>query len=169
MVAIPSFSEVKVGFSCEVHGTGIFCYFYDVTGKVDSTEANVNSVLFFRVNTANRCNVGRVTIHLHHSTRLVQVQGGAVISGKTTAAVWFVENFIARRFANISVREAFDISAFNLAVREMVANNIQKLDSQDKCNGCQNTFLGRSVRDVCPHCSKHFHRSCLSGFDHPCV
>ena len=67
----------------------------DVTMKKDLDGSIVNNVIFLRVYDARgRQSLGSITIHLHHATRKAQIQGSAIMAGKFTIPVWFVDNIL---------------------------------------------------------------------------
>ena len=78
-----------------------------------------------------------VTVHLHHSTRLVQVQGSAILNDGLVAASWFVKNLLMGLFLKLGNARCHDISAFNRAVLE---NNFRSSPvnpiSDPTCNSC---------------------------------
>ena len=118
LVVVPAFAHTFVGTTHQVGDISISCY--DVTGKIDDIGATVNAVVFFRfTKTTDKTSAGGVTIHLHHTARRLQIQGSTMVNNQTRASVWFVENFLLKRFKSESQKKSFDISRFNRAVNDL--------------------------------------------------
>ena len=167
LVVMPTFSSVSSITSTSNAGYTISCY--DITEKIDGSNASVNKVYFFRVSAKDKNISAKVTVHLHHTVRKVQVQGGALIENRIRAGVWFVENFLLKAFADISKDKAVDISKFNKAVKDMVANHTEKIRAQESCSLCDIPFRGRSMKQSCTLCNQKYHKGCYTDPDHPCV
>ena len=167
LVAIPSFSSISAEFSATVAGMNVSCF--DITGKKDGAEAIVNTVYFFRLGTGSKSSVAKVTIHLHHTQRKVQVQGGSLIDNRIRAGVWFVENFLLKTFSKVSQEKSMDIKKFNSAVREMVASHIGKIGAQQQCKACEIPFTGKSQRQTCNVCNLKYHKGCFTSTNHTCI
>ena len=166
LVAIPAFSDISVGSSFPVLSMTASCY--DITGKVDSSHANVNTVFFFRVSNDAKSSIAKVTVHLHHTARKVQVQGGSLVD-KKRAGIWFLQHFLLQSFFKIAKDKALDITKFNNAVKGIVTNHVEKVGRQDKCYTCDIPFTGRSLRQVCTVCKEKFHKTCLQSDQHLCL
>ena len=166
MVVIPAFSPIRVGSSMSSAGINIHCY--DMTGKYDGTEAHVNTVIFFKLASANKV-TNNVTVTLHHTARKLQIQGSSLIYCKTRANVWFLEKIILDMLNKISKEKMIDTSNFNIAVREMVTNHTEKLNSQLKCKLCDIPLSGRSQYEQCRSCSQYYHKKCVQSTGHPCM
>ena len=76
------------------------------------------------------------TITLHHTSRKLQIQGSSLVSQKTRANVWFLDNMILYMINKKFSEKLIDTSNFNIAVREMVNNHTEKLNTQLKCKLC---------------------------------
>ena len=165
LVVLPTFSKVSVGYTTTAANVDIHCN--DITGKVDSSKSNVNTVVFFKLNsTSSRTN--NVTITLHHTVRKVQVQGSSIMNNNIRANVWFLENVLLGFFTEMSAAKSLDISQLNTLVSNVVANHLQKRSSQLKCLACDIPFTGRSQYEQCPTCYHHFHSRCLLHTSHQC-
>ena len=57
--------------------------------------------------------IGTAAVHLHHSTRTLQIQGSHIMPDSSKAAVWFYNNFISIRFKELAKAKKFDISNVN--------------------------------------------------------
>ena len=105
-----------------------------------------------------------VTVHLHHTTRLVQVQGGAILSDGVVAAVWFVKNLLIQLFLRLSSARGHDISKFNQAVINNSFKNSGKTslpDQDQRCSHCDKSLSRKNAKPVkCFPCKSTFHTSC---------
>ena len=168
-VALPSLSDIKVGnrfeVPCDFGNVSVYCY--DITGEIDNSNANIKAVIFFRLSNIKKQGKGGVTVHLHHTKRKLQFQGGALMPDKTKAPVWFVKNVRNTRFSNLAMAKSLDISKFNKSIREMLSNIVKK--QQAPCGVCKNHFIGRSQPELCLQCNRSFHKKCLMSDDHICV
>ena len=165
LVVLPAFSSLFIGYNSTAANVKIHCY--DLTGKVDGSNANVNTVIFFKLNPENSSRSNNVTITLHHTVRKVQLQGSSMVNNGTRANVWFLENILLRMFSIVSVSKAVDISKFNALVRDVVVNHEKKPNSQQKCKGCEIPFNGRSQYDHCVVCNSYYHKRCLTTHQCP--
>ena len=166
-VVIPGLKDLIIGSCVVVAGVTVACT--DIVGKVDAVGSNVNTVLHFRLQEVKeKAHMGSVVVHLHHSTRLVQVQGG-VLPDKSSIPVWFVEHFLIHRLSKLAASQSQEISAFNQAVRNMLAKSTTSDENQRICGGCKLTFDRRSVPEFCTSCAKHFHKhKCFTSQVHQC-
>ena len=165
-MVLPAFSSLHPGFTKKKLDVTILVN--DITGKVDGTSSNVNTVFFFKLNSDNGKS-NNVTITLHHTVRKVQVQGSSIISNNMRANVWFLENILSEMFRDASASKSVDISCFNGLVRNFVSNHAEKLHSQQKCGDCDIPFTGRSQCEQCDGCGISYHRRCLSNTSHQYV
>ena len=146
-----------------VLGITIFCE--NVTTNVDKKGFEFNRTMFFKLGGARK-----VTVHVHHSTRLVQVQGGSLMPDKSSAASWFVKNVLLGKFQVLARAKSYDISKFN-----QVLSNLQSsmgLSSEDSnknpCGFCDKVLDSRSVPTYCFQCTKSFHKTnCFKS--HKCI
>ena len=164
---LPSFCGITKGTIFNAACFTVYCH--NLVGRVDNTDADVNAVLKFLISKASGKSIGGVTMHLHHTTRKVQVQGSAIVGGQIKAAVWFVENVVKERLSMLSRTKSTDISKFNDAVREMMNKHNAKVNVQEPCSGCNSHFNGRSVPQECSTCNHKYHKSkCFMSTNHPC-
>lgn len=163
-VAFPSFQDLAIGQKIPVGNISVLCH--DVTERVDAMGAATATVIMFRFSQEN-LSLGGVTVHLHHTTRNVQIQGSALFPDNKKAPVWFVDNVIKERFSTMSKGRAYDISHFNKTVGSLVTEHLHQVKS--KCWGCKNNFNGRSVPEQCAECKQYFHKfKCFPSANHPC-
>ena len=116
-VAMPAFSTLSPGFSQASKEATITCS--NIEPSYDYKGVEFNRIFWFSIR--DSCGISAsVTIHLHHTTRMVQVQGSSILSDGSVAAVWFVKNLLLGLFIKLGRVKGHDISAFNNAV---LANN----------------------------------------------
>ena len=96
-------------------GTNVI--YENATQNMDNTGNEFNITLFFKLVEASGKSA-KVTIHTHHSTRMVQVQGGKVLADKSTAALWFVQNVIYNKFKSLAHSKSLQITALNKFIEE---------------------------------------------------
>ena len=139
---------------------------FDITGQIDNSEANVKAVVFFRLSGTNKHGKGGVTVHLHHTKRKLQIQGGALMPDRTKSPVWFVQNVISKRFHQLGKSKAFDVNNFNNIIRELITS--QSIGPDNSCTVCNIQFTGRSQPEFCLKCKKSFHKKCHTSKQHLC-
>ena len=166
VVALPAFAHLFSGFLVYLDSLVLICY--DMNNKVDSSNATVNNVYFFRIENHSKTVLGKVTVHLHHTTRKVQIQGGSLIANKKRAGIWFLENYILGHFRITSKEKAIDISNFNSVVQQLAADHVNKVSNQEKCSDCGIPLINRSNKHVCQACSGIFHKACFEKETHLC-
>ena len=166
LVALPAFAHLNPGFSVYLDSLVLICY--DMNNKVDSSNAIVNNVFFFRIESHSKTMLGKVTVHLHHTARKVQIQGGSIVNNKKRACVWFLENYIIGHFRITSKEKAVDISNFNSAVQKLAADHSIKVANLEKCADCSVPLGNRSNKVVCEICRGNFHKACLNRATHLC-
>ena len=165
-VAKPALEDLAVGTSSSVGNVIVKCH--DITLRTDVSGAATTTVIMYRL-FQQKLSIGQVTVHLHHTSRNVQVQGSALLPDNTKAPVWFVENVLRNRFNEMSRTQAYDISMFNKSVGEMVTKHLEQVNTRTACDGCQVNFNGRSSPEQCPDCKLYFHKfKCYQSSNHPC-
>ena len=140
-----------------------------MTKKKDGTGASVNSVYFFRLETNSKNSFAKVVVHLHHTARKVQIQGGSLVNDKKRASIWFVENFLVPAFSEAAKTKAKDVKNFNNAVKDMVAKHVKKISTDQHCKSCEIIFTGRSQKQSCAVCNHKFHKKCFTNTNHGCI
>ena len=165
-VAMPAFSTLTPGFSQSSREATITCS--NIEPSFDYKGVEFNRIFWFSIRDA--CGVSvNVTIHLHHTTRLVQVQGSSILSDGSVAAVWFVKNLLLGLFLKLGKARGHDITAFNNAV---LANNFTNtsvgndLPPANNCPHCSKTIKKPAKPVKCFACKKTFHTTCHK--QHPC-
>ena len=157
-VAMPSFSTLSPGFSHHSGTAAVSCS--TIEPSLDNNGVEFNRIFWFTI----RDNAGvsaAVTVHLHHSTRLVQVQGAAILHDGTVAALWFVKNLLLGLFLKLGKARGHDISNFNQAVLQ---NNFKNPGngsiSDPNCNFCSKPLKKPAKPVKCFSCKEIFHTSC---------
>ena len=163
-IAIPTFETLTACSTISASGVTVLCH--DVTKRTDATGAATTTVIMFRL-CHDKLSVGQVTVHLHHSTRNVQLQGSALLPDNTTAPVWFVENILKDKF-KIEESQAKDISKFNQSVSDMVTKHFEQVTTKNTCAGCKSIFNGRCSPIQCPQYTLFYHTKCYPSTTHSC-
>ena len=88
-LAMPAFSTLSPGFSHRSGTAAVTCS--NIEPSLDYNGVEFNRIFWFSIRDNDGVSAA-VTVHLHHSTRLEQVQGAAIIHNGTVAALWFVKN-----------------------------------------------------------------------------
>ena len=156
-VAKPTICSLAQDFIPPIHGFTVQCE--SVTKNMDKADNQFNLTLFFKLIAASGKSF-KVTIHTHHSTRLVQVQGGSFLPDKSTAAQWFVCNILHERFSNLAVTKKINIQKFNQFIAQ-IGKTTSSLHDRNVCSVCSNQYDCRSKPITCKSCSSTFHRKCL--------
>ena len=150
----------------------------DVKITNDETGSEANRLIKFTFFTKS-ISCGSVAVHLHHSTRTIQVQGSAIMPDSTKAAFWFVSKIILKRFQDLAKAKQYAIKNFNSLVRDFkpTSNYQHTKDSSsnishslNSCQHCLSRFAASARPSVCPHCGKYFHkRNCLKEHMKACI
>ena len=127
----------------------------------DKNGYEYNRVLHIVLTGGGQASIGKVTVHLHHTTRLLQLQGSSVMPDGNTAPVWFLNTFVKERFTRIAKDKHYDINALNEAIRKVIANEVNE-DTSNICSLCTRLFTTKAKPTKCVTCSRYFHRTnCL--------
>lgn len=165
-VAVPAIQGLSAANNKVFQGVQVQCQ--DIVGNFDSTNAKQNTVLFFRLS-QDKLSLGCVRIHLHHTVRKVQLQGGAILPDLKTAPVWFTDQVLRPQFIRLAKDKSEDITLFNTAVRSMVARYIESSSKPHTCAACQLRFNGRSSPEQCTQCNLFYHKyKCFPSTQHTC-
>ena len=160
VVARPCISSFSKGATCQFNGLQVVCK--DDFIQVDKSGASDFSRLAFDLkDTDQQKSLGKVTVHLRHTTRLVQVQGAAKMADGSTTAVWFAEHFLSQRFQELATIRQFDISAFNQGILEVSRNHHVSIKSAKYCAQCSKMFSPSSKPIQCPSCLRKIHTMCM--------
>ena len=171
-VARPAFSQLSKGYQFNHPATSF--YLSEVTPHLDHTMTEQGRLVKFTF--FNGGVQQSLSVHLHHTTCKVQVQGGAIMPDRTTAAVWFVRNFIHDSFTSLAQSNRHRIDEFHKSLMDLVPDQSSSLparsrkstSSSDKgiCIQC-NKPLRKTARPPppCPtgQCQGSLHSSCLKA------
>ena len=157
-VAKPAFSTLSPGYSHRSGEVLVSCS--NIQPSLDYRGVEFNRIFWFSLrDLAGNC--ASVTVHLHHTTRLVQVQGGAIMNGGYVAAVWFVKNLLLDLFLKLGQARGHDISAFNQAVLDgNFSSSVKDIIPDDTCTLCSKPLKKPGKPVKCFACKSVFHTTC---------
>ena len=144
----------------------------DVT--ITKDQAGVESTRLFHFSfMSDLKSLGGVAVHLHHSTRTIQVQGSHYMPDASRAALWFVNNVILVRFKDQAKAKNFAIQNCNETFRKdaQTVNNHTKTSTEpnNSCHSCNLVFNTKSKPSLCEKCAKYFHKTnCLKDHVKTC-
>ena len=171
-VAKPALCSLIEGSLPQVLGIPIICE--KVTKNLDNRGKEFNRTIFFKLGHRSPNYLGKVTLHTHHSTRLVQVQGGSLMPDKSTSASWFVRNVLYGKMQAFAQAKKHDISAFNDAISKMSSTSSNQANLNTFCGFCLLSFDQRSKPVYCMKCVKWYHKTncqkshkCQTSFPDP--
>ena len=97
-------------------------------------------------------NLGGVVIHLHHSTRTVQIQGSGNVD-QSKSAVWFTK-FVVARFEEQARVKQYQIKNTNNMFRLGLSNqNLSNTNNINVCHHCNSIYNAQSKPTLCEACS----------------
>ena len=122
--------------------------------SLDNCNLLVNMIYNFTVSDpANSSILGSVRVHVHVTTKLVQLQGAKVIRG-TKAPVWFHQNVLKDTLKREAEKRKAEIDNTNREVLE--------IDSSP-CKNCNKTVNSEKDKAFqCISCSKIYHKKCTN-------
>ena len=106
-------------------------------------------------------------MHLHHTSRLLQLQGSSLVHGRSRAPVWFVNNVIHNTFNYLAEEKKVDISNFNKKVRDILGSKPKSKESL-KCYACNRPLDRRTAPEYCSICNQSYHKKCVDTDLHKC-
>ena len=166
-VAKPVFSSLAKGSTMSLNNISISCDHIDYNR--DKTLCEYNRVLHIKLGGAGQFSIGKVTIHLHHTKRLVQMQGSVTMPDGCKAPVWFLNTFVRDKFANLAKSRKYDISAFNRLINQMVTLHKKSSNVSSNCAQCMRQFSANSRPTLCSSCMQMYHKtSCLLAHSSSC-
>ena len=166
LVVLPTFSGITEQYVINVDNITIRCT--SITGQVDNSNANVTAAINFSLSNPDNSSAGNVHLHLHHTTRRIQLQGSSLVHGETRAPVWYMDKVLLGLFNKLARDKSVDILEFNNGVHEAISKCKNKQSSQARCSACNAFFIGRSLQETCSLCKLKFHRKCIQGNLHTC-
>ena len=166
-VAKPTLSTISEGHTLTVQGI-VASVTSSGTDMTDTNGLSVNTLLKISLRTATTpaCILGSLSIHLHHTTRLVQIQGSFKMPDSTLGPVWFAEHVVLPMFKERGKSSSQHIQSINNAILSLKtggsgSSNAQMLpdiSSDKRCGGCLNLFTKRTTPIPCTGCAKFFHK-----------
>ena len=141
----------------------------DITVTNDKNGLEVTRLIHFSFMSEQKT-IGGVAVHLHHSTRTIQVQGSCIMPDSSSAVVWFINSVTIKRFRELAKTKKFDIKNFNESVKKLPQNPAPGVFTSDNsCQACYSIFNTQSKPSRCNFCSKFFHKSsCLKDHIRTC-
>ena len=159
-VAKPVMFGLSKGTTLNINSISIHCNHIDFNRDRNCYE--YNRVLHVKLGGNVEFSIGKVTIHLHHTKRLIQMQGGAIMPDGSRAPVWFLSVFIKERFTKLVELKKFDITAFNSMINKMVNDKNKNDILNNNCAKCLRQFSANSRPTQCICCKNYYHKSsCL--------
>ena len=158
-VAKPVLCGLEKQTSMNIDNIPVNCHHIDYNR--DSKGVEYNRVLHFHLGGAGKHSMGKITMHLHHTKRSIQMQGGATMPDQNKAPVWFLNVFVKDRFKQLAAIKHYDIVAFNKKIEELV-KSCGPGALRNACSKCKKQFSQKSVPTLCSSCRNYFHKStCL--------
>lgn len=114
-------------------------------------------------------NLGGVTVHLHHSSRTIQIQGSYTMPNKEKAALWFTKVTV-KRLKEQAAAKQFLIKECNEAILQASSVQQQEIPKHNdaKCENCNSIFNTQSRPSACGSCSQFVHRKCIKQHSKAC-
>ena len=166
-VAKPVMCGLTKGATLNINNISISCTHID--HNRDSKCFEYNRVLHVKLGGSGQFSIGKVTIHLHHSKRSVQMQGSALMPDGTRSPVWFLNSFVKERFLRLARLKHFDITAINDAVRRTVEKHRVSDNIGSNCSQCLRLYASNAKPTQCIYCFKYFHKTgCLPAHSSSC-
>ena len=167
-VAKPVMCGLSKGATFNIENVPVSCHHIDYNR--DSKCYEYNRVLHIQLGGSGKFSMGKVTIHLHHTKRSIQMQGGTIMPDQSKAPVWFLKAFVKERFAKLAKIKHYDIAAFNNVVKKSVEKHKGTEVLNNNCSKCLKQFSAKSIPTQCMHCRRHFHKStCLPTHSSSCI
>ena len=166
-VAKPVMCGLNKDSSLNFNNISVNCNHIDYNRDTKGHE--YNRVLHVTLGGDGQFSIGKVTIHLHHTKRLLQLQGSASMPDGNRAPVWFLNTFILERFTRAAKLKHLDIDALNEAIRRAVNKNGDAIGTTNNCSECTRQFTTSAKPTICKTCSKYFHKTnCFSSHTSKC-
>ena len=164
-VALQTFSGFSVNFTHMIGNVQVKCI--EHSPSIDQSGLAANLVSKFIISVGTKL-IGSITVHLHNTTRNVQIQGGSTMPDGSTAAVWFLMNCVKPWFQQRAINKRVNIDSVNEAILAIpTASSDSSATSSAACGKCLNPFRGKSKPTLCFYCKKYFHSQ--SKCKHKCM
>ena len=102
-IAKPAFSTLSEGFSFTINNINLYCSSKTISKDLAGTIERELIKFGFKLDNSS----GVISVHLHHTTQLIQVQGSLIMPDSSTAAVWFVKYAMESRFKSLSKTQKY--------------------------------------------------------------
>ena len=159
-----SFVTITRGSSLSTNG--IIVTLDDITETRDKNGLEATKLLHYSFRNEKE-SYGGVAVHLHHSTRTIQIQGSCIMPDSSRAALWFLNNVTINRFKEIAKAKKFEINNFNEAAKSCTGPKPTLRNGS--CQSCGNVLIGKAKPSQCVSCQKYFHKStCLKDHVKSC-
>ena len=166
-VAKPVMCGLSKDATLNINNISISCNHIDYNR--DSNCYEYNRVLHIKIGGIGQFSIGKVTIHLHHSKRSIQMQGSAIMPDGSKAPVWFLNTFVKERFSKLAKLKKYDIAALNDAVKRAAKTHKASNNITNNCSQCLRQFSSNSRPTQCIYCYKVFHKTtCLPAHSSSC-
>ena len=168
-VTKPVVSGLSKGTVFNIDNIGVICTHID--SNRDSKCYEYSRVFHIQLNGGDngKLKIGKVTIHLHHTKRLLQMQGSAKMPTGHTAPVWFLNSFIKERLSKTAKLRHYDIEAINNAVKNALEKYHIDEEPTKTCTKCARQFTSKAKPTKCASCSKYFHKTCIPPHSSACT
>ena len=168
-VVKPLFSNFTKGSNFKCNNISVSCSHVDYNRDKNCFE--FNRVLHIILGGSGQFNIGKVTIHLHHTKRSIQMQGSALMPDGSRTPIWFLTHFLWDTLVSIAAEKRLDIAKI---VRDAIENRTtENKTTENIANICQHftrLFDTKSKPTPCNHCLCYFHKtSCLPAHSSSCV
>ena len=151
---MPAFSTLSPGFSHRSGTAAVTCS--NIEPSLDYNGVEFNRIFWFSIRDNDGVSAA-VTVHLHHSTRLEQVQGAAIIHNGTVAALWFVKN----HFSSNSVDLWATTSPPSTKLSSRTTSRVQAMATHQISIVTFAARLSEPAKPVkCFACKQTYHTSC---------
>ena len=166
-VVKPLFSNFTKGTNFKCNNISVSCSHVDYNRDKNCFE--YNKVIHVILGGSGQFNIGKVTIHLHHTKRSIQMQGSALMPDGNRTPVWFLTHVLWEKLVSLAAEKQVDITRINTAVRDAVENRAT-VNIANICQHCTRLFDTKSKPTRCNHCLCFFHKtSCLPVHSNSCT
>ena len=156
-VAKPVMCGLSLDTTLNLNNVSINCYHIDYNKDRNGTE--FNRVFHIRIGGSGQHQIGKVTVHLHHTKRTIQMQGSAVMPDGSKAPLWFLNSFVKERFTNLAKIKQYDIKKLNDAIKKAVEASTESGNLTSNCSRCLRQYGSKSRPTQCSSCHQYFHKT----------
>ena len=174
-VAKPSFASISPGHTIAFQNT-VLEVLQESRETRDATGTPVNNHVKFSIKTSGSppTNIGALSFHLHHTTRLIQIQSSCQWPGSKPAPVWFTESILVpllKKRGEVAKYTIKDLNESILALHRYGKTSSPlktNRQSSSKCWFCKKPFTTRTNPIPCTTCGKFFHKTTGCWKSHDC-